>query len=127
VTPTIYGPHSLAEEIERFQPGDAVSGRRAETLVKTDDLRVVLVTLLRGASLAEHTAPGTITIQALRGELTVDVAGAPHDLAAGSLLSIAAGIPHAVHARDDGAFLLTIAWRAGSSQQPAATEDELPA
>ena len=52
------GAFTLAEEIERFQPGEAGSGRRAETLIKTDRLRVVLVTMRTGASLQEHTAPG---------------------------------------------------------------------
>ncbi|HEX5164126.1 MAG TPA: cupin domain-containing protein [Thermomicrobiales bacterium] len=109
---TIYGPVQLDDEIERFQPGerDSVSGRRSETLIKTDDLRVVLITMQAGASLAEHTAPGTITIQVVQGEMTVEVGEASHELAAGGLISLAGGVRHAVHARSDGAFLLTIAW-----------------
>jgi quercetin dioxygenase-like cupin family protein len=118
----IYGPTALDAEMARFQPGDSTSGRRAETLVKTDDLRVVLVNLRAGATLAEHTAPGTITIHALRGNLTVDAEGTAHDLPAGSLISLEAGLRHAVHARTDGAFLLTIAWPAGSPERLAATE-----
>jgi quercetin dioxygenase-like cupin family protein len=114
---TIYGPVQLANEIERFQPAEreSVSGRRSETLIKTDDLRVVLITMQQGASLAEHTAPGTITIQVLRGEMTVEVGGSSHELAAGGLISLEAGVRHAVRARADGAFLLTIAWPHGSA------------
>lgn len=119
----VYGPMALDAEVARFQPGDSASGRRAETLIKTDDLRVVLVTMRAGATLAEHTAPGTITIHSVRGDLTVDVEGTTHDLPGGNLISLAAGVRHAVHARTDGAFLLTIAWPAGSRARVAATEE----
>jgi quercetin dioxygenase-like cupin family protein len=104
------GAFTLAEEIERFQPGDDRSGRRAETLIKTDRLRVVLITMRAGASLQEHTAPGPITIHALKGRFEVDGGGATADLPAGSLISFEANVRHAVHAKEDGAFLLTISW-----------------
>jgi quercetin dioxygenase-like cupin family protein len=109
---SVYGPAELDEEIARYQPGDrdSVSGRRSEILVKTDDLRVLLVTMRDGATLAEHRAPGTITIHVIQGEMAVDADGATYDLRAGSLVSLAAGVRHSVRARSDGAFLLTIAW-----------------
>jgi len=113
---TVYGPASLDGEIARFQPDDgtSVSGRRSEILIKTDDLRVLLVTMRKDAILAEHNAPGTISIHVLEGEMAVEAEGVNHDLAAGSLISLAAGVRHSVQARSDGAFLLTIAWSARS-------------
>jgi quercetin dioxygenase-like cupin family protein len=113
---TIYGPTHLDREIERFQPADreSASGRRSEILIKTDDLRVVLVTMQANASLAEHTAPGTITIQVLSGEMSVEAEGAEHILGVGGFVSLAAGVRHSVRARQDGAFLLTIAWHGHS-------------
>jgi quercetin dioxygenase-like cupin family protein len=113
---TVYGPTQLDQEIAHFQPGEreSVSGRRSETLIKTDDLRVLLVTMREDATLAEHSAPGTITIHVIKGEMTVEASEVKHDLAAGSLISLAAGVRHSVHARSDGAFLLTIAWPARS-------------
>lgn len=113
----VYGPAQLDAEISRFQPDEtSASGRRSEILVKTDDLRVLLVTMREGATLAEHSAPGTITIQVVEGAMAVEAGGTTHDLAAGGLVSVAAGVRHSVQARSDGAFLLTIAWssRAGS-------------
>lgn len=98
----------LDAEIDRYVPGDDRSGRRAETLVKAPGLRVVLVTLREGAALHEHTAPGAITIQALRGRLAVDVAGQELTLEPGGLLALATGVRHAVRALTAGAFLLTI-------------------
>ena len=107
-TERVLGMFELTQEIARFRPEDNAAGRRAETLVKTDGLRVVLVTMRAGATLHEHTAPGPITVHALQGSFRVTVEADAHELAAGGLISIATGIRHAVHALEDGAFLLTI-------------------
>jgi quercetin dioxygenase-like cupin family protein len=107
----VYGPVRLDAEITRCRPDEtSASGRRSEILVKTDDLRVLLVTMREGATLAEHSAPGTITIQVIEGEMAVEADGVTYDLAAGGLVSLAASVRHSVRARSDGAFLLTIAW-----------------
>lgn len=106
----ILGQFVLADEIERFPPGSAASGRRAETIVKQDHLRVVLVTMSAGAALQEHTAPGPITIQAVRGRFAVTVEREEREIETGGLIAIATGTPHAVRALDNGAFLLTIGW-----------------
>ncbi len=102
------GTFAIDEEIERFQPAERGGGRRAEILIKVHGLRVVLVTMRQGIELHEHTAPGPISIQALRGRFTVEVDGEHRPLAAGSLIGIAAGVRHTVIADEDGAFLLTI-------------------
>lgn len=122
--PTVLGTFDLAAEIDRFQPGDGASGRRAETLVKTDRLRLVLVTMRAGATLAEHTAPGPVTIQPVRGRFVVTAAAREDELGAGQLIALAAGVHHTVRAIDGGAFLLTIAWPAPDHASPA---DDAPA
>ncbi len=104
----ILGEFNLEAEIDRYTPDSSAAGRRAETLIKDDRLRVVLVTMRAGAALHDHNAPGTITIQAIRGRFMVTVDDEEHEIPAGSLISIAVGVRHAVRALDDGAFLLTI-------------------
>ena len=100
----------LKAEIERFPP-NVPSGRRSETLLKTPSLRVVLVTMQAGTELHEHVAPGPITVQPLQGRFTLIVEGREHEVAPGTLVSLAGDTRHAVRAVEDGAFLLTIAWR----------------
>jgi quercetin dioxygenase-like cupin family protein len=107
---TVLGAFDLDAEIARFPPGEGASGRRAETLIKGDRLRLVLVTMRAGATLDEHTAPGPITIQTLRGRFLVTAGDQEQTLPEGGLIAIAAGARHAVRALDAGAFLLTIAW-----------------
>lgn len=118
----ILGKFHLHNEIARLTPGESRSGRRAETLIKTDRLRVVLVTMRAGAELQEHTAPGPITVQALLGRFSVSVADDEHDLAHGNLISIQSDVPHSVRAVEDGAFLLTISWLPDDVSDPAAVE-----
>ncbi len=104
----ILGVYSLPEQIERIRLGEGESGRRAESLIRTDQLRVVLVTMREGASLHEHSAPGHITIHVLEGEMTVTVEDDEIKLTPGGMIAIGATVRHAVHAMSDGAFLLTI-------------------
>lgn len=108
----------LTAEVARFPP-DGDNGRRAETLLKSPDLRVVLVTMRAGAELAEHQAPGSITVQPLKGRFHFDTAGAAQELAPGALISVAGGVRHAVRCLEDGAFLLTLAWGGPSPAETA--------
>lgn len=96
--------HSLREEATYLE-----HGRGGLTLVKNDELRVVVEVLRRGAGLAEHRAPGPITVQVLEGELRFETEGDVLYLRRGELLALPAGRPHAVEAVQDSAFLLTIA------------------
>lgn len=106
----LVGLYDLNAEIARFPPDPESAARhRAETLIKTATLRVVLVTMLTGGEMHEHAAPGPITIQVLSGAIRLTVGESTQDLRAGQLLSLAGGVAHAVDGIEDGAFLLTIA------------------
>jgi len=118
---SIVGSFDLTDEIARFDPSETSSGRRAQTLIKTDDLRVVLVTMKAGAELQEHDAPGPITIHALIGTFVVHVDDRDVELPTGNLISIKPKARHAVRASEAGAFLLTIGW------SPELSADNLPA
>lgn len=111
MTDALLGLFNLDEEITRFKPDEAnVAGRRAETLIKNDRLRVVLVTMRTGTILHEHSAPGPITIHVLRGRFKVTCNGIAQELAEGGLISLNTGVRHEVETLDEGAFLLTIGW-----------------
>ncbi len=113
MTGDLLGMFDIEQEIERYQPTDTAAGRRAETLIKTDGLRVVLVTMGSGITLHEHTAPGPITIHILRGRFEVSCADQMHEADPGDLITLASGVRHAVTALAAGAFLLTIGWGPG--------------
>lgn len=100
---------SRALEVLRGEAAWRERDRNSATLVKGTGLRVVLVALHAGAAIKEHSAEGPITVQVLQGRLDFAAGGETHALAAGDLLTLGAGIPHAVHAPEEAAFLLTIA------------------
>ena len=105
---------NLNAEIEQFPP-NVPSGRRSETLIKTPRLRVVLITMRAGTELHEHVAPGTITVQPIRGRFTFSAGDNEREIVPGTLISVETGVRHAVRALEDGAFLLTIGWSGGDA------------
>ncbi len=106
----VYEIFSLNDVVAGFPPDPASAARhRAEILVKSDTLRVVVLTALQGAVLHEHSAPGPITVQVLEGRFTLTIDGEPRMLDAGDIAIVAPQIRHAVQCDADGAFLLTIA------------------
>src|SRR5699024_1819359 len=106
----VYGAFDLNEVMSEFPPDpQSRSLRRAEILVKTDTMRVILITMLHGSKLHDHTAPGPITIQVIKGKMNVSVEEASQVLNQGEMVAIGPGVLHAVEAAEEGAFLLTIA------------------
>jgi quercetin dioxygenase-like cupin family protein len=101
----------LAHEIEqlRAEPAWQEFDRNAKTLVKTPELRIVLMTLKPGARLDEHMAPGAISIQVLSGRVRVHLPSEIVELPAGELVAVAPAIRHDLEALESSAVLLTIA------------------
>jgi quercetin dioxygenase-like cupin family protein len=85
-------------------------GMTSKMLLKTDDLRIVLIVMQAGARMAEHHSDGRISIQVVRGAIRTRVEDHAVDLTLGQLLALDRSIKHDVEAREDSAFLLTIAW-----------------
>ena len=99
----------LARELAALRAEPTWQGaHNAKTLVKRDDLRVVLVALKAAGRMERHQAPGPITIHALEGRLHVQVGQRTTELGAGQVLFVDAALPHDVEALEQSAFLLTI-------------------
>lgn len=94
---------SLAEET-RFAPNGIVS----RTLWRTPTLRVVLFGFDQGQELTEHTSTRHALVQILSGQCEFRLAGKPHLLKAGDLLSMPPHLPHAVTATTPFSMLLTL-------------------
>lgn len=106
----IYGIFNLPAEIDKYPPDSETEARhRAEILVKTDTIRVVLVTMVSRGFMHEHDVPGPVTLQVLSGQMSLTIDGGEKRLNGGDLLSVAPGVRLEVTCVDNGAFLLTIA------------------
>lgn len=87
-------------------------GQTARTLVRTPDLRVVLVTIQAGKTISEHHANVTAMVQTLSGRVVVQLPDRSVELPEGQLLVMGAGLAHDVTADVDSTLLLTLGWPA---------------
>ncbi len=88
----------------------ASAGRAATTVVGGHEhvLRQTVIALLADRSLDEHDNPGEATVHVLRGRVRLTAGDTSWDGRAGDLLVVPDG-PHALHALEDSAVLLTVA------------------
>lgn len=72
----------LPAEIDRLR-GETTwdSGQNSRTLVKYEDLRVVLIVLQTHSRMAEHKSEGRISVHVLAGHVQVKAAGRTFNLA----------------------------------------------
>ncbi len=89
----------------------AESGRNALTLVRGDEMTVVLTVIRAGTALHEHRAPGPATVIPLSGNIRMSGGHEKMPLEPGSAVSFTADVLHAVEAVEDSAFLIVIGGR----------------
>ncbi len=85
------------------------TGRAGKTLVKEGPLRITLVALKKGTVLPSHHVEGPISVQTIRGCLTLTTERGDVDVPAGTLIALGSGVVHTAKARDNCAILLTFA------------------
>jgi quercetin dioxygenase-like cupin family protein len=86
------------------------TGQNARTLIKYDDLRVVLTALRENMRIPEHKTNGRISVHELSGHIQLRASGQTFSLRPGGVLALNHGIPHDIEAVEESAFRLTIAW-----------------
>ena len=112
--PSLAGRHlafDLPAEVERLKSEPPWnSGHSARTLIRYDDLRVVLIALAAGHRIPEHKADGRVSVHVLSGHVEFRTSERTFDLRAGGLVALDRAVPHDVAALEESALLLTIAW-----------------
>ncbi len=86
----------------------ARDGIVSKSIVENDHHKIILFTLAAGQELSEHTASVPASIHVVSGAGTVELAGEEHEARPGMLYYMPAELRHAVRARDDLVFLLTM-------------------
>jgi quercetin dioxygenase-like cupin family protein len=84
------------------------SDRNSITVFKTDDLRIVLGGLHKGAEMIPHDAQGIMSIQVLEGRLDINTDELNTTLIAGHMIAIHKGCNYRVIAAEETIYLLTI-------------------
>jgi len=102
-------PHAQPGEVIDVRPlGAGLATAKTSTLLKTDKIEILRLVMLAGKVLAEHKAPGGITVHCLEGKIAFTAIGQTRELTAGELVFLPAGEPHTVQCLEDASFLLTI-------------------
>jgi quercetin dioxygenase-like cupin family protein len=83
--------------------------RNGMTLIKGQGLRVMLVAVRAGTTIQSHQADSPISLQVIEGVLKFNTDRQTLTLRQGQLLTLQTGIPHAVEAVEESAFVLTLA------------------
>jgi quercetin dioxygenase-like cupin family protein len=91
--------------------GSDLATAKTSTLLKTERVEIIRLVMPAGKALAEHKAPGEITVQCLEGKIAFTALGQAHNLTAGQLVYLPTGEPHSVHCLEDASILLTILLR----------------
>jgi quercetin dioxygenase-like cupin family protein len=86
----------------------ADQGIVSKSIVENDHHKIIHFTLAAGQELSEHTASVPAVIQVLGGGGTVVLGGVEHETGPGKLYYMPADLRHAVRAREELAFLLTM-------------------
>ena len=101
--------HANSAEVIKIQPlGSKLGSTKTYTLFKTDAMEVIRLVLPAGKLMAEHKAPGEITVHCLEGCVRFTAAGTTQELIAGDMLYLHAAELHAVEAVNDSCVLVTI-------------------
>lgn len=101
--------HAASGEVIDVRPlKQKIAETKTTTLLKTSDMEVLRLVMPMGKTIAEHKAPGEITVQCLEGKIIFTSNGNAQELVAGELLYLNAAVPHAVHAIEDSSALVTI-------------------
>jgi quercetin dioxygenase-like cupin family protein len=102
---------TIAQEL-RADGSYARDGQAARTLIRSSDLRIVVIALAAGQRISEHHAAVTAAVHTLSGHVRLQLPDRGVDVPAGQLLVLGAGLPHDVYAETDSTFLLTLGWPA---------------
>jgi quercetin dioxygenase-like cupin family protein len=86
-------------------------GHTARTLVRENDLRIILIVMQAGARIAEHRTDDTASVHTLRGHIRLSLPDKTVDVPSGTLLVLEKGVRHDVEAIEESAFLLTLGWK----------------
>src|SRR5262249_59589657 len=104
-------PDTESGEILDIAPlGAALDRSRisAQKLVKTASMEVVRLVVPAGKDIANHTAPGEVTVQCLEGAVDFTMGSRTQRLTAGPLLPPPPGTRHPPHPLEDAALPLPL-------------------
>ncbi len=93
-----------------FEIAASVSDQAVHPQVLHDDanLKIAVVTIKPGATMAEHAAPVPVTVQTISGQGGMTIAGAAKVLKPGTIFLLDAGAPHGLQAAGEAPLVVLL-------------------
>lgn len=99
----------------RAESGPTKHGHRQKSVFKHGGRTVAMFVMDAGASLPEHSAGGTVTVQPIEGEFLAVVEGKEQRLVPGQILVMPPRARHSVRAITASAFLMQVSLEASAT------------
>ncbi len=117
----------LNNEIENIkQEGNWLAGTQSgKTLLKSDEVRVVLVAMHGGNEIKMHRSNGPVTLQVLEGNIQLYTTQNCVSIKAGQFTALHKKIQHKVVATEQSIFLLTLLNIPGEPKEPDEKDKEI--
>lgn len=101
--------HAKAGEVVDLRPlGSGLKGAKTAAIVKTERFEAVRLVVPAGTEIPPHEVAGNLTLHCLEGRVSLGLAGAAVELAAGDWVYLDGGETHSVKGIEDASLLLTI-------------------
>jgi quercetin dioxygenase-like cupin family protein len=102
-------PHAKPCEVVDVRPlGSALASAQTKTLVRADQVEVILLVVPAGKEIPEHKAKGEVIVHCLEGRVAFTASGKTQTLEAGHLLYLPTGEPHSVKGIENASLLVTV-------------------
>jgi quercetin dioxygenase-like cupin family protein len=86
-------------------------GRATHAIVSFPNLKLFVIYMPAQSLWSEHSTPGLIAVQVLKGHVAMSAGEQRFDLTAGQGTALDSNVKHDVHALEESWFLLTVARR----------------
>lgn len=111
--------HAVSGEVvDLLTPGAGTTPDKTLALFKARDLEVMRLVLPAGKRVPDHSVPGSITVQCLKGQVELFLPGQTALLSTGQFAYLGGGVAHGLHALQDSDLLVTIAIVSDGSTSP---------
>ena len=102
----------------RDEPGGTKKRHRQITLFRGGGMSLVLFDFDAGGGLSDHATDGFVTVHVLEGDALMKTAGHEYSMPAGSLLVLAPGVKHDIHAVTPSRVLLSVRLDPAEDENP---------
>ncbi len=96
---------ATADRLLQELPG---SQRKTENIARESGVSLILMAMKEGDVLEEHTAPGVVIVQVLRGGIRLQAGSSGTDMGPGQIVMLQPNVPHRHEATAESVVLLTV-------------------